>query len=217
MAGTKAEAIDAFAGAAGRRFIRFDYFGHGRSSGRFRDGVVGRWIADARAVAEALCPAPMILIGSSMGAWIAAHLALALKDQVSGLLLLAPALDFTERLLRPSLTAEAALAIERDGVWRRPSPYDPQGYEITRALLEEGRAHLLLPGPIPITAPVRIVQGGRDRDVPWRYALETAFALTSEDVETVVIKEGDHRLSRPPDIHRMLDILEALCRRRDQA
>ncbi len=208
MTGTKAEALAGWAQGAGRGFVRFDYFGHGASSGEFREGTIGRWRADALAVIDQLTQGPVVLVGSSMGGWLACLAALARPERIAGLVLIAPAADFTERLIRPQLSAEQRRAIAQDGVWDRPSPYEPAPIPITRSLLEEGKAWSILPGPVAITAPVRVLQGGRDADVPWTHAMELFQALASEDAAFTLIRDGDHRLSRPQDIQRLIAAVE---------
>ncbi len=204
MGGTKALALEQACLAEGRSYIRFDYFGHGQSTGVFAEGTIGRWRDDVLAVLDGVARGPQVLVGSSMGGWLATLAALARPGKVAGLVLIAPALDFTERLMRPGLPAEALAALDRDGVWIRPSQYGPDGYPISRRLLDEGRDHLVLDQPIPYRGPVRILQGMDDPDVPWRHALDTAAAFAGGDVQLTLIKDGDHRLSRPQD----LDLLE---------
>lgn len=203
MNGTKAGALARWAADQDRDFLRFDYFGHGISDGAFESGTVTRWRADALAVLDTLIRGPVILVGSSMGGWLACLVALARSTRIKGLLLIAPAADFTERLIGPGLTRKAMAALRRDGVWRRPSAYDPHGYPITRQLLEDGARWSILPGPVPIEAPVRILQGGDDVEVPWRHALDLALAIKSEDLVFSLIRDGDHRLSRPEDLARI--------------
>jgi hypothetical protein len=203
MAGTKAGALADWAAREGRDFLRFDYFGHGLSDGQFEAGTITRWRADALAILDALTNDPMVLVGSSMGGWLACLVALARPERVAGLALVAPAADFTERLIVPGLSREARASLRRDGVWRRPSNYDPHGYPITRQFLDDGSRWSILPGPVPITVPVRILQGGADPDVPWRHALDLALALKSDDVVFSLIRDGDHRLSRPEDLARL--------------
>jgi pimeloyl-ACP methyl ester carboxylesterase len=210
MAGTKAEALAAWAAEHGRDFLRFDYFGHGQSEGRFADGTISRWRGDALAVIDELTSGPLVLVGSSMGGWLACLAALARPERVVGLVLIAPAADFTRALLGPGLPPQAFEAIEREGVWTRPSDYDAGGYPITRALLEDGARWSILPGPVAIAAPVRILQGGDDPDVPWTHALALAQALAGPDVVFTLIRDGDHRLSRPPDIERLVVLVEEL-------
>jgi len=182
MTGTKAQALADQALAAGRAFLRFDYSGHGESGGDFTDGTIGSWRADA----------------------------LAMIDTVRGLVLVAPAADFPQALMAPEMTDAARAALARDGVWMRPSEYgDP--YPITRRFLEEAADWSLLPGPVAIDLPVRVLQGGADPDVPWRHALALSEALTSQDQVFSLVRDGDHRLSRPQDIERLLAFVDELC------
>lgn len=210
MTGAKAQALADWALDNGRAFVRFDYFGHGESSGEFRDGTITRWRDDAVAVLNELTAGPVVLVGSSMGGWISCLAAMAMPKRVKAMLLIAPAPDFTEKLMTPEIPPEGRADLDRDGVWLRPSDYgDP--YPITRALLEDGARWSILGGePIPIAVPVRILQGGQDPDVPWRHALELAHALKSEDVVFTLIKDGDHRLSRPQDLARMIAAVQEL-------
>ncbi len=210
MSGTKAQALADWAVARGRAFLRFDYFGHGQSDGDFAVGTITRWRSDVLAVLDALAPGEVVLVGSSMGGWLACLATLARPERVKGLVLIAPAADFTERLLKPSLPPEALAALARDGVWTRPSVYDGDGYPISAALLEDGARWSILGAPVPITAPVRILQGGADPDVPWRHALELAQAIVHDDVVFTLIRDGDHRLSRPADIGRLIATVEEL-------
>lgn len=211
MGGTKAEALAEWAEARSRAFVRFDYFGHGASSGDFSKGTIGRWRNDALAVIDALTEGPLVLVGSSMGGWIGCLAALARPARLQGLALVAPAADFTDKLLEPTLDDAARQALARDGVWIRSSAYDPEGYPITQALLDDGRRWSILPAPVPITSPVRILQGGEDPDVPWRHALALAEAIAGPDVVFTLVKDGDHRLSRPQDIARLTAVIEELC------
>jgi pimeloyl-ACP methyl ester carboxylesterase len=204
MTGIKATALEAWARATGRAFIRFDYQGHGASGGEWEQGCIGQWRDDALAVLDRLTEGPQILVGSSMGGWIALLVALARPERVAGLLGIAPAPDFTERMIRSRLGPDQLAALDRDGRFIAPSAYDPAGYPITRHLLDEATAHLLLPGPIPLTCPVRLLHGQRDPDIPWRTSLELADALEGDDVRVVLVKDGDHRLSREADIALML-------------
>ncbi len=210
MDGTKAVVLDAWAAGGQRPFLRFDYFGHGASTGDFADGTIGRWKDDALAAIDRLTDGPQVLVGSSMGGWIAILAALARPDRVAGLYLIAPAPDFTERLMRPNLSEAAQAALDRDGVWLEPSDYDPEPTPITRRLLDESRDHLVLDGPIRLDVPVRIVQGRRDPDVPWEHALAVMNALTSDDVVLHLVKNGDHRLSTSNDLERLLRVAGTL-------
>jgi pimeloyl-ACP methyl ester carboxylesterase len=210
MQGTKALALEAWAAGQGRACVRFDYSGHGASGGNFADGTIGRWLEESLAVFERFCEGPQVVIGSSMGGWIALLLARDLarrrgtgRATVAGLVLIAPAPDFTEQLMWNTFPPEVRAQIETKGVWLRPSQYG-EPYPITRALIEEGRNHLLLGRAIEIGCPVRILQGAQDPDVPWRHALELAHRLPAEDVVVTVIQDGDHRLSRPQDIARLI-------------
>ncbi len=212
MTGTKAQALADWAAAAGRAYLRFDYFGHGASEGAFEDGVITRWRSDVLAMLDALVEGPAVLVGSSMGGWLACLAAMAEPERVRALVLIAPAADFTGRLLEPRLSAQARSAIARDGIWTGPSAYGDEGYPISRALMEDGARWSILPGPVPVEAPVRILQGGADPDVPWRHGLELALALKSEDVVFSLIRDGDHRLSRPSDLRRLIAAVEEVAR-----
>ena len=207
MAGTKAQAIAEWAEARGRAYVRFDYFGHGESSGDFSHGTITRWRADALAVLDELAGGQVVLVGSSMGGWLACLVAAVRAERVKALVLIAPAPDFTEKLMAPQMTAADRAALAETGVWMRPSDYgDP--YPISRELLEDGARWSIRPGPVPVACPVRILQGGADPDVPWRHALELANEIRSEDVVFSLIKDGDHRLSRPQDLARLIAALE---------
>jgi pimeloyl-ACP methyl ester carboxylesterase len=211
MQGTKAAALDQWAGARGRACIRFDYSGHGESGGDFADGTIGRWLEESAAVFDAFARGPQVLIGSSMGGWIALLLAQQLRRRavpvagsVAGLVLIAPAVDFTEELMWKKFSPEVKRQIETAGSWQRPSQYSEAPYPITRGLIEEGRQHLLLGGLIETGCPVRILQGVQDPDVPWQHAVELSSRLARDDVVLTLVKDGDHRLSRPEDIERLI-------------
>jgi pimeloyl-ACP methyl ester carboxylesterase len=221
MKGTKAEALAHWADQHGRACLRFDYSGHGESEGRFTDGTIGRWLADSLAVFDACCRGPQIVIGSSMGGWLALLLVRALRRRpplnppsqargesagpsVAGLVLIAPAVDFTEELMWKRFTPAIKRELEEKGVWERPSAYSAEPYLVTRQLIEEGRRHLLLGGMIETGCPVRILQGVEDADVPWRHAIELTSRLACDDVVLTLVKDGDHRLSRPEDIERLI-------------
>ncbi|HVP30249.1 MAG TPA: alpha/beta hydrolase [Myxococcota bacterium] len=211
MEGTKALALEGHCARAGRPFLRFDYFGHGASSGDFREGTIGRFLDDTLALLDARTEGRQVLVGSSMGGWLMLLAALARPERVAGLVGVAPAPDFTEDVLA-GLDAAARRALDRDGVYLEPSPYSDEPTPITRALLEEARAHLLLARPIPFRGPVRILQGLADPDVPWQKALRLAEALASDDVAITLVKGGDHRLSTPADLARLASVTETLCR-----
>ena len=204
MTGTKAQVLADQAEATGAAYLRFDYFGHGESDGDFADGTITRWREDALAVIDELTEGPLVLVGSSMGGWIACLAAMVRPERVKAMVLIAPAPDFTAKLMEPDLSDEARAAIAKDGFWIRPSEYDDGGYAITRELLEDGARWSILQGDVPIDVPVRVLQGGADPDVPWTHALELANSLKSDDVVFILIKDGDHRLSRPRDLERLV-------------
>jgi pimeloyl-ACP methyl ester carboxylesterase len=239
MKGTKAEALARWAEAAGRACVRFDYSGHGESEGVFTDGTIGRWLADSLAVFDACCHGPQILVGSSMGGWLALLMVRELQRRpppypppqagegnsmnpppqagegrvgdsasVAGLVLIAPAIDFTEELMWKRFTPAIKRELEENGVWARPSEYSPEPYLVTRQLIEEGRNHLLLGGLIETGCPVRILQGVEDADVPWQHAVELTSRLACDDVVLTLVKDGDHRLSRPEDIERLIGAMK---------
>ena len=209
MKGTKAEALSQWARENGRACTRFDYSGHGESGGDFRSGTIGRWLEESLAVFSACAEGPQVVIGSSMGGWIALLLLLELRRRregtasVAGLVLIAPAVDFTEVLMWQRFPAKVRKEVEEKGVWLRPSEYG-EPYPITRALIEEGRNHLLLGGMIETGCPVRILQGVQDPDVPWNHAVELTSRLAQDDVVLTLVKDGDHRLSRPEDLERLI-------------
>lgn len=215
MKGTKAEALDAWAGTQGRACIRFDYSGHGESGGQFADGTIGRWLEESLAVFTAFCRGPQVVIGSSMGGWLALLLARELRKRaaagpaaaanVAGLVLIAPAVDFTEELVWKKMSPDIRREVEEKGFWQRPSDYSDEPYLFTRGLLEDGRKHLLLGGLIETGCPVRILQGIQDADVPWQHANELVSRLARDDVVLTLVKDGDHRLSRPEDIERLIN------------
>ena len=213
MQGSKAQALDAWAGENGSACLRFDYSGHGESSGDFLDGTIGRWLEESVAVFSAFCRGPQVVIGSSMGGWIALLLARELRRRaaaapqaaasIAAMVLIAPAVDFTEALMWQKFPAAVKRVIAEKGVWKRPSSYSDGPYPITRGLIEEGRRHLLLGELIETGCPVRILQGVQDEDVPWRHVSELVSRLAHDDVVLTLVKDGDHRLSRPEDIERL--------------
>src|SRR5436190_1744815 len=210
MRGTKAEALDRWAQSNGRATTRFDYSGHGESGGNFTEGTVGRWFEETLAVFEAFCREPQIVIGSSMGGWLALLLSRELARRtpadarVARLVLIAPAVDFTEELMWKRFPPEVKREIEQTGVWARPSQYSEEPYPITRDLIEDGRKHLLLDGMIETGCAVRILQGVQDPDVPWQHTLDLTSRFARDDIVLTLVKDGDHRLSRPEDIERLI-------------
>jgi pimeloyl-ACP methyl ester carboxylesterase len=212
MTGTKATALEAHCRRSGRFFVRFDYTGHGESSGRFEDGTIGSWAEDALAVIDKVTDGSLVLVGSSMGGWIALLCALARPARVAGVVGIAAAPDFTEELMWARFSEEAKHALETHGVWREPSEYDPDGYPITMNLIEEGRRHLLLSrAAIAIHVPVRLIHGMKDASVPWSTAPRLASLLLAQDVRVKLIKDGDHRLSREQDLAILFDTVDELC------
>ncbi len=209
MSGSKALAVDAWARGEGRAVTRFDYSGHGVSGGRFEDGTISLWLAEARAVFERFCEKPTVIVGSSMGGWLALLLVRALRaadkgEFVAGLVLIAPAVDFTEELMWKRMPDDVKREITENGIYLRPSDYSEAPYPITRALIEDGRNHLLFGTPIETGCPVHILQGVRDPDVPWNHAVDLVARLARDDVVLTLVKDGDHRLSREEDIERLI-------------
>jgi alpha-beta hydrolase superfamily lysophospholipase len=212
MDSTKASALDAEAARLGLGLVRFDYSGHGRSEGRLEDGLVSRWLEEALTLIRAETEGPQILVGSSMGGYLALLVARALHaareaERLAGLILIAPAVDFTEALIWAHAPEEARRAIMEDGVWRRPSAYSEEPDVFTRALIEDGRKHLLMTGMIRTHCPTVILQGMRDDAVPYTHALALAERLGADPATLTLIKDGDHRLSRPQDLALMFDAL----------
>jgi pimeloyl-ACP methyl ester carboxylesterase len=214
MRSTKAEALDQWAARSGRAYVRFDYSGHGESAGAFEESTISTWLEDTFAVIEAFTTGPFVLVGSSMGGWLAL---LATRELLksgrrgpSGLVLIAPAVDFTERLMWQQFPPEIQQTILEKGVYLRPSLYSPEPYPITRALIEDGSRHLLFGRTIAAGCPVHILQGMQDPDVPWRHALELVEHLPGDSVSMTLIKDGDHRLSRDEDLERLTAAIEAI-------
>ena len=199
MAGSKATVLRDLCAARGWPMLRLDYSGHGESGGAFTDGTIGRWTADARLVIDRQTSGKLLLVGSSMGGWIALLLARIMAGRVVGLVGIAAAPDFTETMMWDTMMPAERVTMARLGYLDVPSEYG-EAYRVTMGLIEDGRNHLVLGGPIPITCPIRLLHGQRDPDVPWETALRLAAALDSTDVEIRLIKDGDHRLSRPQDL-----------------
>lgn len=215
MLSTKAERIADWAQENRRAFLRFDYSGHGESGGRFEDGTIGAWSAQSLAMIRRLTQGPQILVGSSMGGWIALLVARELArlgetDRLAGMALIAPAVDFTQALMWPQLPDSARRDVMEKGVWMRPTQYAPEPYPVTRALFEDGRNHLLFDAPIRSHCPVHILQGMQDPDVPWKHAMRLIEHLGEDPVVLTLIKDGDHRLSREEDIARLLAAIEGM-------
>ncbi len=209
MKGTKAAALDTWAEAEGRACVRFDYSGHGESGGDFKDGTIGCWLEESLVVYRQFARGPQVVVGSSMGGWLALLLAQSLRGDnggspIAGMVLIAPAVDFTEELMWKQFSAAVKREIKDKGAWMRPSQYSEAPYPITRRLIEEGRKHLLMGGMIEIGCPVHVLQGVQDPDVPWRHVQELMSRFARDDVVLTLIKDGDHRLSRPEDIERLI-------------
>jgi pimeloyl-ACP methyl ester carboxylesterase len=199
MEGGKATHLHAWAKAKGQAFIRFDYFGHGKSTGDFTDGTISRWAADVARVRDKLTDGPVVLIGSSMGGWAALLAAMANTAATAGLVLINPAPDFTEKLTVANWTAEQLRQLEDDGVVYEPSGYE-EPYAYSKALIEDGRARQILDLPIPLNCPVRILQGYEDDVVPWMHSKRLIDMITSKDVTYTLVAGGDHSLSREGDL-----------------
>jgi pimeloyl-ACP methyl ester carboxylesterase len=199
MSGEKATALASLCEQRGQGLLLFDYSGHGSSSGQFEDGTVGRWTADALAAIDQLTEGPLVLVGSSMGGWVALLCAIARRSRIAALVGIAAAPDFTEALLWQALSFEQRSIMMTHGVIRLPSQYG-EPTPVTRALIEDGRQHLVLNAPVELACPVRLLQGQQDPDVPWELALRLAAQIAGTDVQLTLVKDGDHRLSRPQDL-----------------
>ncbi|MBQ0823283.1 alpha/beta hydrolase [Microvirga terrae] len=215
MRATKATALDAWAEANHRAFLRLDYSGHGESGGAFEDGTISRWLEDALTVIERFVTERPVLVGSSMGGWISLLMTRHLMEKrpeiaPAGIVLIAPAVDMTERLMWQRFPEALRKSVRETGVYHRPSAYSDDPYPITWRLIEDGRRHLLLGGPIRTGCPVHILQGMEDPDVPSSHALELVEHLLGDSVSLTLIKDGDHRLSRPEDIVRLIAAVEGI-------
>jgi len=218
MKGTKAQALDAWAEKHGISCTRHDYSGHGESGGAFEEGTISRWLDESLSVFRRFTKGKQVLVGSSMGAWIALRMVQELQKageggRVGGILLLAPAPDFTMELVEPKLNAAQREALEKQGYFEEPSEYSPEPYIYTKALIEDGRKNRVLEGIIDTHCPVHTLQGMADPDVPYTHALRLVEHLPADDVTLSLVRDGDHRLSRPQDIDLMLKVTEALLER----
>ncbi|MEZ5971738.1 MAG: alpha/beta hydrolase [Hyphomonadaceae bacterium] len=210
MAGTKAQTLAEWAASAGQGFVRFDYSGHGVSGGRFEDGSISRWLGDTLAVLDRLTSGPLVLVGSSMGGWISLLASRARPERVAALLLIAPAADFTERLMWPGFSSEQRAELLAQGRLELPSAYAPEPTVITREMIEDGRRNLVMDAPFPFEGAVRILAGAADPDVPLEHVLALLPALQSKDVMLHRVPDGDHRLSRPQDLRQLLALASEL-------
>ena len=217
MTGTKAMALEQFCRARGHGYVRFDYLGHGQSTGRFADGTIGRWAGDAVAVIDEVAQGPQVLVGSSMGGWIMLLAALARPERIHGLVGVAPAPDFTARMVAEDFNEAQRAALARDGQVEITSDYDTRPYVITQALIDDGNENLLLGGAIDLSCPVRLLHGMKDDAVPWQTSMKIMDALAGADVTATLVKNGDHRLSEPDDIERLWAAVGELLDRRDDA
>ena len=217
MRGTKAEALDEWASRSGHAYLRHDYSGHGELAGAFADGTISAWLAQSLAVLRARSDGPQILVGSSMGGWIALRMVQELarageSGRVAGLVLIAPAPDFTVDLVEPDLTADQRRDLDEKGYFETPSEYSGESSIFTRALIEDGRRNQVMTGPIDTFCPVHVLQGMRDPDVPYAHALKLVGLLPADDVTLSLIPDGDHRLSRPRDLEMILQAVESVIR-----
>ncbi|MCI5050294.1 MAG: alpha/beta hydrolase [Rickettsiales bacterium] len=210
MEGGKATAVEAFCVEHGIQVTRFDYQGHGMSSGVFENGTIGEWAQDAIAILDEVTTGPQIVIGSSMGGWLMLHVALARPERVTALIGIAAAPDFTENLLWEQMTDEQKQELEEKGVFYAPSCYGDDPYPISKTLIEDGRNQMLLDQPINIDMPVRLIHGCQDPDVPWQLSTQLSDQLTSNDVEISLVKNGDHRMSSPEQIALLLQTIKTL-------
>lgn len=210
MTGTKAQFLQAWAQDRGRPFLRFDYSGHGQSDGDFLDGAIGDWFEDALGAIETLTEGPQVLVGSSMGGWIALLVARAIPERIAGLIGIAAAPDFTQDLMEPSFTEAERAAMAATGRIEQPSEYDDGPYVITRRLIEEGRNRLVLRSPLPLPFPVRLLQGSADVDVPPSVALKLFDHADSPDLRLTLVKGADHRFSEPENLALLAETLDRL-------
>ncbi len=215
MRSTKASFLDQYAARLGRAYLRFDYSGHGESDGAFEDGTIGAWLEEALVMIRAMNARPQILVGSSMGGWLALLCARALAaageaERLAGLVLIAPAVDMTERLIFEKLSPEARAMLQTEGRCLIPSAYSDRPYPVTRRLIEEGRHHLLLGATIRTHCPVHILQGMKDEDVPWQYSMILVEHLAGDPVVLSLVKDADHRPSRPSDLALLAQAIETV-------
>ncbi|MDH6231296.1 pimeloyl-ACP methyl ester carboxylesterase [Mesorhizobium soli] len=219
MLGTKAETLSSWAGSNGRAYLRHDYSGHGESGGDFVEGTISKWLGESLAVFRTFTEGPQVLVGSSMGAWIALRMVQELRkagegERVAGIVLLAPAPDFTSELVEPKLTAAHKRDLAKKGFFDVPSEYSSEAYVYTRALIEDGRLNRVMGGPIDTHCPVHVLQGLADPDVPHAHALRLVSLLPADDVTLSLIPDGDHRLSRPQDLDMLIRAVEAISTQR---
>lgn len=210
----KGSALWGWARETGRSFIRFDYSGHGDSEGEFTDATLGSWLEESLAVIDEVSDPDkkLVLVGSSMGGWVALLAAMKRPERVGGLILIACGADFTEEVIRKILPPEALIELQNKGILWKPATDTSPATPITWKFMEEAKNHLLLGGPIPITCPVRLFHGLKDKDVPWKTSLKVLENLTSADATLELIKEGDHRLSTVADIGKLKETISRVCK-----
>jgi len=216
MEGTKALALEAWAKARGQAFLRFDYSGHGQSSGAFEEGAIGDWFADAAAAITALTEGPQVLAGSSMGGWLALLCAREMPDRVAGLVTVAAAPDFTEDGMWAEFDADQRRALTEAGRLELPSDYSDEPYVITRRLIDDGREWLVLRSPLDLRVPVRFLQGTADADVPVSVALRLLDHVAGPDIRLTLVKEADHRFSTPDCLALIVTALDEVLDRVDR-
>lgn len=210
MEGTKATALEQAMKELGRCYTRFDYLGHGQSTGHFPDGTISRWTDDALAVLEECTAGPQVVVGSSMGGWIGLRMALLRPDRIKGFVGIAAAPDFTARM-EADMPADAKKIMEDQGYWEEPSEYSDEPYIISKKLIKDGRRNFVLGGEIDINCPVHLLQGMKDDSVPWQTAITIQEQLASDDVVVTLVKNGDHRLSEVEDLNRLVLAVERIC------
>jgi pimeloyl-ACP methyl ester carboxylesterase len=212
MTGSKATTLEKWCRAHGQAFVRFDYSGHGSSSGRFKEGTIGRWAEEAVTLLDRLTHGPQILVGSSMGAWLMLLVAQVRPERMAGLLGVACAADFTDHMIWRNLDEHSRLKLQRDGMIHLPSEYTDEGpYPITLRLIQEAREHLVLSQPtLAITCPVRLLHGMRDASVPWQISTQVAERLAGDDTRVILLKDGEHRMSRESDLALLCELLREL-------
>lgn len=210
MNGTKAQALHQWAQTNNRSFIRFDYVGHGASSGKFTDGTIGLWLANVLTIFDQLTAGPVIVVGSSMGGWLMLLLALQRSERVQALVGIASAPDFTELLMWDLMDEPIKQELTSKGIYTLKSEYGESPYPISWKLIEEGRNHVLLHKPIALQCPVRLIHGMKDNDVPYQLSLQLSHDLESTDVRTILCKQGDHRMSSAEDIQLLIETIESL-------
>jgi pimeloyl-ACP methyl ester carboxylesterase len=211
MAGIKATFLEKFCREEGKPFLRFDYFGHGVSGGEFHAGTIGRWKDDVVDVLDNLTEGPQILIGSSMGGWLMILAALQRKEKIAGLMGIATAADFIQPLIWDQLTSEQQYQVLTEGVFYVQAPGYEKPYPISKELIEEGTKHEILNDNIDLQCPVRLIHGLKDLDVPWQYSQKLMDKLVTKDVTLNLVKNGDHRLSKPHELNILKNTLNELC------